>query len=144
MADRVTVTLHMLVSAMDTYADALLKGRFGVTYNLFEFLAKVSELDTPDVTTLARHLRNSKAAVSKRVPGLRADGWIETVSDPANARRVRIALTDKGADLVRDAGGVLDAEFTDLFADADLIDPAVLNSQLETLFRLMERKELPQ
>ncbi|PZU40693.1 MAG: transcriptional regulator [Microbacterium sp.] len=151
MAERITVTLHELVSALDTYADAVLQSRYGVTYNQFEFLVAVHEQAPTDITGLAHCLRVSKAAVSKRVPGLVAEGWITTGTDPSHARRVMLALTPRAERLVHDAGGALDAEFTALFADprldprrtAGAVDVPTLNTHLAVLTDLVLEKGTP-
>lgn len=140
MSERTTATLHLLVSSLDAYADELLGARYGATFNLFEFLAKVGELDHPDVTTLARYLRLSKAAVSKRLPGLVTAGWVVTLTDASHARRVRIALTEKGAAFVDEAGRLLDDEFGALLAEVRGVDPAILARQLSDIFEAVEKR----
>lgn len=148
MADRITVTLHNLVSLMDSYADEVLRSAHGISFSQFEFLAAVAELQPVDITTLARCLFVTKAAVSKRVPSLVSDGWIVASDDPHHGRRVLLTLTPRALQLVVQAGGGLDDEFTALFADsrlgADGIDVARLNHQLETLIHLVIEKGVPQ
>lgn len=146
MADRVTVTLHELVAELDIYADAWLRQRHGITFNLFEFLATLSETQPIDITGLARCLRVSKAAVSKRVPALVADGWIATSDGPG--RSITLTLTPAGSALVQTAGGELEAEFTAMLADPR-VDPqhtpgavsaAVLNAHLSALTQIIIEK----
>jgi len=134
MSDRLSFTLHELVSAIDSYADGILREHYGVDANLFITLATMSEEPgRVDVTTLARCLGVSKAAVSKRVPSLVEAGWLETHSDPGNARRVVLTLTPQAASLVERAGTALDAEFTSMFAEVPDIDPVALNASLSAL-----------
>ncbi|WP_345801758.1 helix-turn-helix domain-containing protein [Microbacterium sp. AZCO] len=148
MADRITVTLHHLVSLMDSYADEMLRERHGVSFSQFQFLSAVAELQPVDITTLARCLFVTKAAVSKRVPSLVADGWIVAEDDPHHGRRVLLTLTPGALQLVITAGGGLDDQFTALFADprlgAEGIDVAQLNHQLETLMELVTEKGIPE
>lgn len=149
MADRITITLHELVAELDIYADAVLQQRHGVSFNLFEFLATLAEVGPVDVTGLARCLRVTKAAVSKRLPGLVDDGWIRT--EAGTGRRVVLSLTDKGHALVQRAGGELEAEFTEMLADPRLdpevspgaIDAGRLNSHLATLTTIVLEKGAP-
>ena len=138
MAERITVTLHELVAELDIYADAHLREHHGVSYNLFELLATLAETAPIDITGLARCLRVTKAAVSKRVPTL-ADGWI--TADGGEGRRIVLGLTPRGADLVRIAGGELEAEFAGMLAEmrdgpasaGDPIDDGALNAHLARL-----------
>ncbi|GAA3030139.1 MarR family transcriptional regulator [Microbacterium dextranolyticum] len=146
MADRVTVTLHELVGELDIFADSWLRERHGVTFNLFELLATLSETAPVDITGLAQCLRVTKAAVSKRVPALVADGWITAA--PGDGRRVMLGLTARGAELVRVAGGELEQEFTAMLTDPRLdprrsphaIDATTLNTHLATLTEIVIAK----
>ena len=145
MSDRITVTLHELVSAMDSYADDYLRRHHGVGYNLFSVLAALVELAPLDISQLARALRISKAAVSKRVPALVAGGWVLT--QPDVGRRIRLSPSESAISLVRDAGARLEAEFASVFvssadAEGDLSVP-LLNARLIALTRLLEQKERP-
>jgi DNA-binding MarR family transcriptional regulator len=137
MASRITVTLHELVSALDARADAMLRARYGVGFSHVAFLVAVSEEQPVDITHLAQCLGVTKAAVSKRVPGLVAEGWITTSADPANARRVIVSLTPRGSDLVEHAGGEVEAWFRSLFADERVADIDGLNAQLGALAELV-------
>ena len=146
MAARITVTLHELVAELDLFADAYLREHHGVGFNLFEFLATLAEAQPIDITGLARCLRITKAAVSKRVPVLVAAGWITTRSE--RGRRVLISLTSQGAELVERAGGELEDRFTDMLADPRLdprhtpgaLDPNALHEHLSTLTRVVLEK----
>ncbi|WP_404431631.1 MarR family winged helix-turn-helix transcriptional regulator [Microbacterium lacus] len=147
MAQRVTVTLHELVSALDGYAEDVLQARHAVSFPHFAFLVALAEEQPIDITHLARCLGVTKAAVSKRVPAMVEGGWVQTSVDAANARRVVLSLTDKGATLVREAGGELEALFADVFADPRLaamgVDVPSLNRQLALLTTLIVAKGTP-
>ncbi|EIC08918.1 MAG: transcriptional regulator [Microbacterium sp. 69-7] len=139
MAARLTVTLHELVGELDLFADAWLREKHGVNFNLFEILATLAERAPIDITGLAHCLRVTKAAVSKRVPTLVADGWLTATA--GEGRRIILELTPKGVELVRIAGGELEAEFAQMLADPRLhplrsgtgISPAALNAHLSAL-----------
>lgn len=142
MSDKISFSLHEVVAALDEAADSLLVDKYGVTGSQFIFLAVCADVEPTDVTSLARCLGVSKAAVSKRVPSMVAGGWIITRDDPANARRVVIELTDGARTLVENAGRDLDTAFTALFEDprAEGIDPHELNRQLSVLTELLLEK----
>ncbi|MDZ8170953.1 MarR family winged helix-turn-helix transcriptional regulator [Microbacterium xanthum] len=141
MADRLTFTLHELVAEIDAYADDALRTRHGVTFSVFEFLAVLANAQPADMTTLARCLGVTKAAVSKRVPALVEQGWVLARNAPGEGRSIRLSLTSRGADLVRIAGDDLEAEFLSVIAtSADAGGIAALNGQLNTLTDLFRRK----
>ncbi|MFT4157527.1 MAG: MarR family transcriptional regulator [Microbacterium sp.] len=149
MADRITVTLHELVAELDLYADVWLRVRHGVSYNLFELLAALAERQPIDITRLAQCLGVTKAAVSKRIPAMVADGWI--TASPGGGRRVELGLTPRGAELVQKAGGELEREFTGILSDPRLdpactpgaVDPEAFHAHLRTLTRIILEKGLP-
>lgn len=148
MADNITYTLHELVSALDSYADQILRDQYDVSFNQFQFLAILSTEQPSDLSHLATCLGVTRAAVSKRVPSLVAGGWIATSSDATNARRVMVTLTPAAQELVRLASAELEEAFTAMFADPRL-DPATtpgalsvgtLNAHLATLTTILNEK----
>ena len=144
MSTRLSFTLHELVSAIDGYADDILREGYGVDANLFITLATMSEEPGRiDVTTLARCLGVSKAAVSKRVPSLVEAGCIDTHYDHTKARRVVLTLTPRAIELVESAGAALDAEFSSMLAEVPEIDPVALNTSLVALTRVVLAKSHP-
>ncbi|MDE0547404.1 MarR family winged helix-turn-helix transcriptional regulator [Microbacterium sp. C7(2022)] len=144
MNERLTVTLHHLVSELDAYADDYLQRHHGVSFNTFQVLAVVADVEPVDITHLARCLGVTKAAVSKRVPALVEGGWLTTSADPTHKRRVMVSLTPRAADLVQVAGGELEAEFTALFTDSRLsatgIEATALNTHLHLLTTILLEK----
>lgn len=143
MADRLTFTLHELVAEIDAVADRALRQRHGVTFATFEFLAVLADVEPADMTTLARCLGVTKAAVSKRVPALEAEGWVRTEHRPGAGRSIHLTLTPRASDLVRTAGDELEAQVAAMFAadgsEEDPIDLAHLNRQLTRLTARVQR-----
>jgi len=147
MADSAMVTLHELVSVMDTYADALLRRDHQLSFNEFEYLVVIAGHPGADLTDLAECLRVTKAAVSKRLPALEAAGLVRRGSDPHHARRVLVELTETGGQKLAAAGAQLEAElaavFTPVGGDGLAIDPVRLNQELSALADRISNKELP-
>jgi len=147
VSDRLTFTLHELIAELDAFADAALRAGYGVTFNQFQFLAVLYDAEPADMTTLARCLGVTKAAVSKRVPALVDDGWITAQSQPGAGRSILLSLTQKGTALVRDAGAVLEHEFAAMLTHpslaADPIDVPRLNAQLVALTAFIQQQPAP-
>lgn len=143
MSDSLAFTLHELIAELDAYVDAALRARYGVSFNHFQFLAILSGAEPADMTTLAHCLGVTKAAVSKRVPALVAEEWITADSPPGAGRSVLLTLAPKGAELVREAGAVLESDFAALLGDPALADDPIdaprLNAQLVALTTLIRR-----
>jgi DNA-binding MarR family transcriptional regulator len=147
MADNAMVTLHELVSVMDTYADALLRRDHQLSFNEFEYLIVIADHPDADLTDLAECLRITKAAVSKRLPALEAAGLVRR-TEPQHGRRVLVELTESGAEKLAAAAAQLQAElaavFVPVFGDGPAIDPERLNADLSVLCQRIREKELPQ
>lgn len=141
MSAPVTASLHELVYTMDAYADRELRARFGVDRNLFAFLAPLAS-GPLDVTRLAGALNFTKAAVSKRVARLEREGWLVTAADPQHRRRVVLSLSPAGAELMKTAAPLLDAQFAALLAGNGIDAPsfhAQLRGLIEAIRSLDER-----
>jgi DNA-binding MarR family transcriptional regulator len=142
LGDHLTVTLHLLVDRMDRFADVLLRERFGISFNQFQFIAVIANLpEAPDITTLADCLGVSKAAVSKRVPAFVEANLVTTSTDPANARRVLLSITPKAGRLLSEALPVLGASFAEEFDDLATVDLQALHEDLKTVIRHLDSKE---
>ena len=131
MSQRLTAHLHELVLAMDRVADHLLSTRFGIDHNLFVFLNPLLD-GALDVTRMAERLNLTKAAVSKRVPRLEGEGWLETSTDPGHGRRVLVSLTPKGRDLIVEANALLAERFAAIMNNLS-IDSARLDADLQAM-----------
>lgn len=116
-----------------------------MSFNHFVFVAVLSDVEPADMTTLARCLGISKAAVSKRVPALVDGGWISGA--PGGGRSILLQLTERGAALVREAGDVLEGEFTDLLSHPalaeDPVDVPRLDRQLSALAHIIRTTPVP-
>ncbi len=125
--------LRNLTSELDGLADGILRREFGMTNSQFQFMATLQDLEGADVTTLARALSVSKAAVSKRVPWFVHRGLVTISRQAVGARRLELAVTPKGLKLADEAARALDAEFVDSSALFQGIDISRLHSDLNFL-----------
>lgn len=136
----IAVTLHQLVHEVDGFAEQILRDNYGISYSQYHFLAVTSTLERPDVTGLADCLGVSKAAVSKRLDGFVADGWITLGSDPAHARRVIVQLTPRAAQLVADATELLERELAGALGELPPGEVDQLNTRLRVMLDIFIRK----
>ena len=128
-----TFTLHHLVAELDGLADVVLRKELGITHSQFAFLLALQEAQPIDVTSLAKRLGVSKAAVSKRVAWFVHRRYVVIAHDEANARRVLLRLTRSGDGLATRAGNALEARFAEVSAAFAGIDLAALHGQLAEL-----------
>jgi DNA-binding MarR family transcriptional regulator len=131
--ERITFTLHHLVAELDGLADAILRKEFGITHSQFAFLLAVEDTQPVDVTTLAKRLAVSKAAVSKRVTWFVHRHYVTVSHENQRGRRVVLALTPGGADLARRASDVLDRRFAELTTAFEGVDLPALHDGLHSV-----------
>ncbi|MFD2841752.1 MarR family winged helix-turn-helix transcriptional regulator [Populibacterium corticicola] len=124
---------------LEAHADEYLRKNFAITYHQYVLFAVLSEKEPTDLTTLAACLNVSKAAVSKRLPGLQEAGYLVAVPAEHSKRSLTVTLTDKTRGILAQAGPELEAllhaklEHSGLPLDADL-----LARQLEVLVSVLE------
>jgi len=78
----------------------------GLTHAQYVFLASLLDLQRekpPSQRELADHTGLEALYVSKLARALDADGLIERTRDPADTRTIRLALTDRGREVVEPA-----------------------------------------
>lgn len=139
--ERLSYALHHLVAELDAHADRILAERYAdLTFSQFMFLAVLEDGQPLDVTRMAECLGVTKAAVSKRVPGLVARGYVDARADPSHGRRVVLTLTDVGVRIAREAGGVLDDEFLRLFTEHDDLDLTRTRTDVLRMLDVLRRK----
>lgn len=128
--DRITFTLNHLVGELNRLADRILRREFGLTYSQFLFLVHLESSGTVSVSTLARHLGVSRAAVSKRVNWFRSRGLVDSGHLHSDQRLVTLAVTRRGKALVEKMSDVLEARFRERFDGLVTLDLEELNRTL--------------
>lgn len=91
--------------------------------NGFALRAIASGADT--ASELGRHLTISKQAAAKIIEGLQASGYVESETDPSDARRKRLYVTKHGFDMLRESEAVFDtlrAQWATKIGAANLMD----------------------
>ena len=92
-------------------------------------------------TELYRGLLLSSSAMTHRIDRLEANDLVRRIPDTDDGRRVRVALTDRGREVVDEA---MDRTVTSLSAITDLLDDdehAALEAMLARLLAAFERDE---
>ncbi|MBE1502477.1 DNA-binding MarR family transcriptional regulator [Amycolatopsis lexingtonensis] len=91
----------------------------GLTHAQYVFLASLLDLQRekpPSQRELADHTGLEALYVSKLARTLDADGLIERTRDPADTRTIRLALTDRGREVVEPAIATVGALLDQLLA----------------------------
>lgn len=116
----ITFVLNEIVWHMNQHADRFLKQRHAMSFRWFILLATLSAVEPTSQHRLAEYLSYSDAAVSKLLGRMAESGLIQVSSDPGNARKHTVSLTEHGRSEVAAATIMLETEFTNLLADQNI------------------------
>ncbi len=97
-----------------------------VTPTQWAALAKLAEIGPTSQNLLGRHVAMDAATIKGVVDRLLARGYLEAKADPADNRRLTIALTERGADFVARASSVAVAITEETLAPLDDGERAML------------------
>ncbi|MCS5724210.1 MarR family winged helix-turn-helix transcriptional regulator [Herbiconiux sp. CPCC 203407] len=128
-ADSPAVKLHRATALLDRISDRYLRAHHGIPYSDFVVLLVVRVLGEPTQREIADDLSVSRASVTQRLEGLRANGLVEVRPHPRDARARLVRLTSEG-------GALLDRAWRGLDGRQDGVDAGV---DLELLGGLLDR-----
>lgn len=72
-----------------------------------DFALRAIAAGADSAAELARRLQVSRQAAAKTIAVLESRGYVTTAADPADGRRKRLIVTDRGADLLREGEAVI-------------------------------------
>lgn len=140
--DRLSITFQRLAAELESFGDALLRAEFGLTHSQFQFMLTLLNIEEADVTTLAKELSVSKAAVSKRVTWFVHRGLVAISHESKGSRRLILSLTPKGQKLLRSATIRIDVEFKEFAESFNGIDVEKLHEDAaELLLKILEKEK---
>lgn len=126
----VAFKLHQATALVDRAADRYLREAHGISYSSFLVLLTVGALGEPSHREVADGLDVTRASITQRVAELRTRDLARVTPDPADARVLRVSLTQAGESLLAAAWHGLDEHDDGL----DLgVDQAALGRELDTL-----------
>jgi DNA-binding MarR family transcriptional regulator len=141
ITDEVVAALRRIIRAIDLQSKALVQ-QCGLTGPQLQLLKELGRRDDRSVGDVARALHLSQATVTGIVDRLESKSLLARTRDPADKRRVRVALTESGRRLLASAPSVLQEHFTRALRDlADWEQHQILAS-LQRVVTLMEARDL--
>ena len=106
-------------------------------------LRVVSDEGALRLQDVAARLGDTQSKTSRAVAALRELGLVETVTDPADGRAIRITATDEGRGIVRERHARLVRAVADTFRDAEAQEQVRLAEMLERLEPLLRPASPP-
>jgi len=103
--------LHRTVALLDRVADRALQQSVGISLSQFLVLLSTDADAKLSLSqqNIADHLGINKAAVSRHIDALVAQGWVERAPHPTSGRQVVLRITDEGLLLLRRAQKIMQA-----------------------------------
>jgi DNA-binding MarR family transcriptional regulator len=117
---------------MDVAADRILREAFGISYARFLALFAVELLGPTTQRELATWLALSEPSISRTVPTLQADGYLEAITTPGDGNRRSVRLTPAGQDLVKGGKRLLEKRFATVVRESN-VDYDSFHAQVEAL-----------
>ena len=108
--------LHEITIRLDRIARLRILAPAGITYPEFLVLMAARELPSPTQDDVGAFLDMSKSLVSQRVSALMKKGYLRQTDDPDNRRKVKLALTPRGAKGVGDIYRAMESASRQLLA----------------------------
>ncbi|MFZ1285633.1 MAG: MarR family winged helix-turn-helix transcriptional regulator [Candidatus Phosphoribacter sp.] len=130
--------LHVLTGRMDAAAGAILERDCQITYASFLTLFATDLLKNPTQRDLALWLGSSDASLSRQLPQLAADGWIEVRTTRGQGHRRQVVLTPVGKALVRRAAALLERRFAAVVRQAG-VDVQTYSAHTTAILNLLEK-----
>ena len=132
--------LHRLVFRMDATADKLLREQYSISYKRAFFLLMLHEHGTLTQHELALALGYSDPAVSTMLLELVKEGYAVVESSPSHGRKRLVTLTPKGAKIIEDGVGMLEAHFEKAIVQAG-IDAKSYQQATDKLYAIITKQQ---
>ena len=114
---------------------------FGVRISQFAVLSRLRLGGPMSVQALAAELALDRTTLGRNLRPLERDGLIASAADPGDGRVRRLALTDKGQDLVRAAGPAWRAAQARFEAGYGVAETRALRRDLQRLTAVLDAVE---
>lgn len=132
------ILLHRIARDLARAGDRILRAELGISHSRALVLLALDLDGAVSQQDLARWLGSTAPAVTPLLGELSAAGYVEVTTDPANRRRNRVSLTDKGRRTVRAARTMLDHRFDELLRKSD-VDGEVLLTALSRIATTIQK-----
>jgi DNA-binding MarR family transcriptional regulator len=138
----VLLALRQIIRAMDIRSREL-ERMVGLTVPQLVVLKQVSEDGESPIGRIAKQVSLSQATVTTIVDRLALRGLIRRERDDSDRRRVMIALTDAGAEILERSPAILQEQFLERFAGLESWEQTQMLATLQRIAAMMDAHTLP-
>ncbi len=139
--EEVLITLRRLIRATDLHSKQLVKTA-GLTAPQLLLLQAIREKGQVTIGALAKEISLSQATVTTILDRLEKRGLVYRERSSEDKRKVHAYLTDKGAEILRDAPTPLQEHFVRQFRDLRDWEQSMIISSLQRVARMMDAEHI--
>lgn len=139
--EEVLITLRRLIRATDLHSKQLVKTA-GLTAPQLLLLQAIREKGEVTIGALAKEISLSQATVTTILDRLEKRGLVYRVRSSEDKRKVHAYLTDKGAEILRDAPTPLQEHFVRQFRDLRDWEQSMIISSLQRVALMMDAEHI--
>ncbi|WP_051687337.1 MarR family winged helix-turn-helix transcriptional regulator [Microbulbifer sp. HZ11] len=139
--EEVLITLRRLIRATDLHSKQLVKTA-GLTAPQLLLLQAIREQGQVTIGALAKEISLSQATVTTILDRLERRGLVYRERSSEDKRKVHAYLTDKGADIIRDAPTPLQEHFVKQFRDLREWEQSMIISSLQRVALMMDAEHI--
>ncbi|WP_299595601.1 MarR family winged helix-turn-helix transcriptional regulator [uncultured Microbulbifer sp.] len=139
--EEVLITLRRLIRATDLHSKQLVKTA-GLTAPQLLLLQAIREQGQVTIGALAKEISLSQATVTTILDRLEKRGLVYRERSLEDKRKVHAHLTDKGADIIRDAPTPLQEHFVKQFRDLREWEQSMIISSLQRVALMMDAEHI--
>jgi len=139
--EEVLITLRRLIRATDLHSKQLVKTA-GLTAPQLLLLQAIREQGQVTIGALAKEISLSQATVTTILDRLEKRGLVYRERSLEDKRKVHAYLTDKGADIIRDAPTPLQEHFVKQFRDLREWEQSMIISALQRVALMMDAEHI--
>lgn len=103
------------------------------TIKTLSWLVLIEQLDNPSISELGKILHLSKSHMTARLDSLAEEGFIERLNDEKDRRIIRIVLTLKGQEFIKNSQKTVKRSMNQLFSPLSIKDVEELKKSVETI-----------
>ncbi len=139
--EEVLITLRRLIRATDLHSKQLVKTA-GLTAPQLLLLQAIREQGQVTIGALAKEISLSQATVTTILDRLEKRGLVYRERSSEDKRKVHAYLTEKGADIIRDAPTPLQEHFVKQFRDLREWEQSMIISSLQRVALMMDAEHI--
>lgn len=141
-ADGILRSLRRISRAVDLYSRQLAT-RVGLTGPQLVCLRHIAQNGSIMPSRLAREIHLSQATVTGIVDRLVSGGWVERTRGEVDRRLVRLAVTERGQELLATAPSALHETFRSRLEALPEGEQSLIHGMLEKIVAMMDAQHLP-